>query len=277
MTKQAAEKVGDNYVLPTGKSDAARLDLLHAVYGPVSLRGLEAAGPAEGMRACDIGCGTGTVTRVIAAKVGKSGHVTGVDIAQAQIDIAQAEALPVTSASIEYKVGSAYEPPVKPGSCDVVFCRLVLCHLTDPAKAVAQMASLLKPGGRLVLVDMDLLSAFTMPPSEHYEAWRKESSSKHGKNIGVDYQIGLRLHELMQDANLQTIFLAADQPLFNRTPEKHLWEKTWRNALPSLAAAGTMSQERGEEILAGMARHTAGEDVWVAMVRMFAAVGLKKP
>jgi SAM-dependent methyltransferase len=268
---------GDDYVLPTGSADAARLDLIHSVYGPLSFKGLEAANIAGALRAADIGCGTGTVSRWMAERMGPNSQVDGVDISSEQIAVARLHERDTKSGKVSFVEGSAYEPPLPANSYDVVFCRLVLCHLREPARAVAQMVQLLKPSGKLVLVDMDLRTAFTMPHSADYAAWLHEGSSKHDKNIGVDYQIGFRLHALLQAAKLRTTFLAADQPIFNRGPEKFLWEKTWANALPFVVAAGTMTQERGERLLAGMAKHTKHEDVWVAMVKMFVAVGEKAP
>jgi ubiquinone/menaquinone biosynthesis C-methylase UbiE len=275
MTAQKKQNVGDNYVLPTGADDAGRLDLIQTVYGPISFRGLEAAGISQAKRAADIGCGTGTISRWMAQRMGPDGQVDAIDISKDQIDIAKARPVEQDSGEIDFAEGSAYEPPLSANTYDVVFCRLVLCHLKEPSRAVAQMKSLLKPGGRLVVVDMDLRTAFTMPHSEDYEAWQHSAPIKHDIKIGVDYEIGRRLHELLHAAKLQTIFLAVDQPIYNRAPEKLLWEKTWHNALPALVSAGTMPQEWGDKILAGMAKHTASEDVWVAMVKMFAAVGQK--
>jgi hypothetical protein len=59
----AVNEIGDKYVLPTGVKDAARLDVINEVYGPISIRGLEAAGMEGVRRAADIGCGTGTMSR----------------------------------------------------------------------------------------------------------------------------------------------------------------------------------------------------------------------
>jgi SAM-dependent methyltransferase len=275
MAANFEKPVGDNYVLPTGESDAQRLDLIHAVYGPLSMSGLEAADISNARCVADIGCGTGTISRWMAQRMGSAGQVDAIDISKEQIEVAKARPHDARIGKIKFGEGSAYEPPLPANSYDIVFCRLVLCHLKEPERAIEQMVNLLKPGGRLVLVDMDLRTAFTMPPSVDYDAWLHEGSSKHDGNIGVDYQIGLRLHELLLAADMQTTYLAADQPIFNRGPEKYLWEKTWRNALPFVVSAGTMTEQRGEQLLAGMSAHTASEDVWVAMVKMFAVVGKK--
>ena len=275
MTLQKTPIVGDKYVLPTGKQDASRLDLIHTVYAPISFKGLEAANISQAKNAADIGCGTGIVSRWMAQRMGKNGTVDAIDISPEQIEVAKSGAVQKDAAHINFKTGSAYDPQLPESSFDIVFCRLVLCHLKEPAKAVAQMAKLLKSGGRLVLVDMDLRTMFTMPASQHHEEWIKDVVIPHKKNIGVDYSIGLKLHELMQDAGLETTFIASDQPLYKTGPEKLLWETTSRSSLPFAVSAGSIAQERGEELLAGRAKHVARPDVWVAATQMFAAVGAK--
>jgi SAM-dependent methyltransferase len=270
----AVNEVGDKYVLPTGSKDAARLDVIHEVYGPISIRGLEAAGMEGVRRAADIGCGTGTISRWLAQRMGEGSRVDGIDISEDQLAIARSRQPAAGSGTITYSLASAYEPKLPDAHYDIVFVRLVLCHLKEPGEAVAAMAKLLKPGGRLVIVDMDMYSFLAMPPSEHYERWL-EGARAHQDKIGVDYAVGLRLHELLGGAGLETTFLAADQPIYDRGPGKHLWENTWRSALPSLIAAGSATPDEGAEVIAGMATHDARPDVWIAVAKMFAAVGRK--
>jgi len=270
----AVQQVGDDYVLPTGEKDAARLDVIHQVYGPVSVRGLEAAGMDAVRRAADIGCGTGTVSRWLAERIGAGANVDSIDISEDQLNVARAIQPAAGAAKITYSVASAYDPGLPEAAYDVVFVRLVLCHLKKPDEAVAAMAGLLKPGGRLVIVDMDMFSFLAMPPSEHYRRWL-ETARDHQRNIGVDYAVGLRLHELLSGAGLETTFLAADQPIYNAGPGKHLWETSWRNALPYVVKAGSVTPEEGAEMIAGMAVHDARPDVWIAVAKMFAAVGRK--
>jgi hypothetical protein len=150
---------------------------------------------------------------------------------------------------------------------------LLLCHLQDPARAVAQMASLLADGGRLVVVDMDMRTTCTMPPSTHYRTVLEEVVPILEAKLGVDYAIGVRLHELMLAAGLRTEFIATDQPVFRDGPEKLLWERTWAAALPNAVAAGAVEAAEAEAIIAGAAEHTASDDVWVAAAQMFAVVG----
>ena len=107
---ESAKRVGDDYVLPTGQDDKSRLDLIHAVYGPVSLQGLDAARIGEATRVADIGCGTGTIARWMAQRITPSGNVDAIDIAEEQVELARSSPAPPGAAPIQYHVGSAYEP-----------------------------------------------------------------------------------------------------------------------------------------------------------------------
>lgn len=97
----------------------------------------------------DLGCGTGTLSLLLA----EAGHrVRGLDLAPRMIERARTKATE-TGLQVEFVVGDAAAPTYPPGSADVVLCRHVLWALPDPETALAHWAALLRPGGRLLLVE----------------------------------------------------------------------------------------------------------------------------
>jgi ubiquinone/menaquinone biosynthesis C-methylase UbiE len=97
----------------------------------------------------DLGCGTGTLSVLLA----EAGHrVRGTDLSPAMVERARAKA---AGAGLEvgFEVGDAAAPPYDAASADVVLCRHVLWALPDPSAALARWMTLLRPGGRLVLVE----------------------------------------------------------------------------------------------------------------------------
>ncbi len=97
----------------------------------------------------DLGCGTGTLTVLLA----EAGHrVHGVDIAPAMV-AAVAAKLAAAGVPATVEVGDASHPPGRPATFDVVLTRHVLWALPDPSAALARWVRLLRPGGRLVLVE----------------------------------------------------------------------------------------------------------------------------
>ena len=98
--------------------------------------------PSSHARVADLGCGTGSV----AALFVEAGHeVHGVDQSPRMLEIAR------TKCAGEFHLGDAADPPLESKSYDVVFARHVLWTL--PAEAVGKWVELLRPGGRLVLVE----------------------------------------------------------------------------------------------------------------------------
>lgn len=99
-------------------------------------------------RIADLGCGTGTLSLLLA----EEGHrVDGVDFSPEMVRRAAAKAGSFPDSS--FKVGDATDPALPAASYDVVLCRHVLWALPDPAVALARWIDLLAPDGRLVLIE----------------------------------------------------------------------------------------------------------------------------
>ncbi len=104
--------------------------------------------PAAPARVCDLGSGTGTLSLLLAAE----GYaVDGVDFSTEMVRRAVAKGAGVPNVS--FVVGDAAQPPLHGVSYDAVLCRHVLWALPDPATALGRWVRLLRPGGRLVLIE----------------------------------------------------------------------------------------------------------------------------
>ena len=110
------------------------------------LRGLMPATPGD---VVDLGCGTGSLAVLLA----EDGHgVRGTDLAEAMVTAARVKA-EQAGVDVEVRQGDAGDPAYAPGSCDVVLARHVLWALPRPDVVLARWVRLLRPGGRLVLVE----------------------------------------------------------------------------------------------------------------------------
>lgn len=123
--------------------------LLDAVTRDAWWRTLEPVLPPAPSRVADLGCGTGTISVLLA----EHGHdVTSVDLSPKMILRARAKA-ESAGLPIRFTVGDAAEPALDPGGFVVVFARHVVWALPDPEAALRRWATLLAAGGRLVLVE----------------------------------------------------------------------------------------------------------------------------
>lgn len=83
---------------------------------------------------------------------GAGARLTGLDLSPAMLALARARAADL-GRSVELVEGDAERLPFPDASFDTVVCALGLCSIPDPARAVAEMARVLRPGGTLLLVD----------------------------------------------------------------------------------------------------------------------------
>jgi SAM-dependent methyltransferase len=105
--------------------------------------------PAPPADVVDLGCGTGSLSVLLA----EDGHaVQGVDASAPMVAAAEAKAR-AAGVAAAFREGDAAAPPYPAGSADVVLSRHVLWALPDPDEALRRWVGLLRPGGRLVLIE----------------------------------------------------------------------------------------------------------------------------
>jgi len=110
---------------------------------------LESWLPAQSSDVADLACGTGSLTALIAGL----GHwAVGVDLAGNMVDRARAKTAEFGE-RVTIKQGDVSVPPIEPASVDVVLARHILWTLPDPQAALASWCALVRPGGRLLLVE----------------------------------------------------------------------------------------------------------------------------
>jgi ArsR family transcriptional regulator len=139
-------------------------DALRRVLGDDLLRArATAALVPPGLRVADIGTGTGILALELAA-LGL--NVVALDRSEAMLDAARAKwdaARADAPGAVEFRVGDAHDLPLESDSLDAALAHMVLHSLEQPERAVREMARIVRPGGRVILVDF--------LPHEH--AWMK--------------------------------------------------------------------------------------------------------
>lgn len=117
------------------------------------LRTLQALGINAGERVLDVGCGTGFLAKELAMLVGEDGYVLGVDNSADMLEGGRerCEVFP----QIELQQAAADALPVDDNSFDVVTCTQVLLYVPDLTAVLAELYRVLKPGGRITIVETD--------------------------------------------------------------------------------------------------------------------------
>lgn len=112
---------------------------------------VEVAGVQSGHRVLDVACGTGTVTRFVADRVGATGLVVGLDMNEGMLDTARALDEQGATVQVEWQHGDVTAMLFPDSGFDVVFCQQGLQFFADKPAALSEMHRVLAPGGRLAL------------------------------------------------------------------------------------------------------------------------------
>jgi SAM-dependent methyltransferase len=114
---------------------------------------IDACKIGSGQRVLDVACGTGALTREVAARVSTDGHVTGLDVNRGMLSIAERIA-----PAIEWREGRAESLPFADASFDAVVSQFGLMFFKDRSRALQEMTRVLTPDGRLAVAVWGSLS-----------------------------------------------------------------------------------------------------------------------
>jgi len=109
----------------------------------------------------DVGCGTGSLTFELARFARRA---IGVDLSGEMLRRARAIAKERGLGNVEFRHGDVLQLPLESQSVDAAFCVMVLHFLPDPARAIAGLCRIVRPGGAVILVDL----------VEHKQRWMRE-------------------------------------------------------------------------------------------------------
>jgi SAM-dependent methyltransferase len=208
---EAHPMVVPGYVHGYREREAARLDdqasaLLDLLHGGTVY-------PA-GSSVLEVGCGVGSQTITLAGR-SPGARFTAVDIARDSLAIAQRRADSAGLTNVEFRHADLYALARDPATFDHVFVCFVLEHLENPVEALRLMRGLLRPGGRITVIEGDHGSAFFAPDSVAARA-AIDCLVELQRRAGGDAMIGRRLHPLLTAAgfaavSVRPLFVYADQ------------------------------------------------------------------
>ncbi len=117
-------------------------------------RAADRAGLSPGDSALDLCCGTGDLALELRSRVGATGRVVGADFSERMLELANAKAADRGLADVTFEWADALELPYSDASFDAVTVGFGVRNLADLDLGVGEMARVLKPGGRLVVLEI---------------------------------------------------------------------------------------------------------------------------
>ncbi len=124
-------------------------------------------GPGDA--ALDVCCGTGDLALEMAARVGPAGSVTGCDFSEPMLELARAKAAERGAGTVRFEWADALQLPYEDASFDAVTVGFGVRNLSDLDRGLVEMARVLRPGGRLVI--LEITQPRRPPLSSFYSLW----------------------------------------------------------------------------------------------------------
>ncbi len=158
IIKNQMEKMVDTYDSYMKKATFGREHILRRMT-------VELAGVKAGDTVLEVGCATGTLTLAAKEAAGPSGKVFGIDIIPGMIEASQRKAAQA-NVEITFQLGSIDSIPFPDSHFDEVMCSFMIFHMSDETrrKGIAEIQRVLKPGGRLLVLDLAL-------PPQPFQRW----------------------------------------------------------------------------------------------------------
>lgn len=211
---------------------------------PLAADLVDGAALRPGERVLDVACGTGTVTRLAAARVAPTGAAFGLDVNPGMLSVARAAT--ESGTSIEWHLASAESIPLPDGSFDVVLCQLGLQFVADKVAALREMRRVLVSGGRILV-------SLPGPMAPLFEAAHQSVARHLGSEAAGFLRAVFSLHER---GEIESLFLAAGfrDPAIQHeakefvlpAPAEFLWQ--YLGSTPIAAAVGQASDDARSEL-----------------------------
>ncbi len=152
-----------------GRYDALNSVMTAGLHHRWRERAAERTGLGAGDSALDVCCGTGDLALALAGKVAPGGHVVGCDFSEPMLDLAREKAAERGAGGVRFEWADALRLPYDGGRFDAVSVGFGVRNLADLDRGLGEMARVLKPGGRLVILE---ITQPTRPPlSTFYSLW----------------------------------------------------------------------------------------------------------
>ncbi len=216
---------------------------------------------APGLRLLDVGCGPGTITVDLAARVAP-GEVIGFDVAGDVI--ARADALlerDGAPTNCTFTVDDVYAIDHPDASFDVVHAHQVLQHLTDPVAALVEMRRVLKPGGVLAVRDADYGGMTWAPATPAIERWMAIYQATAAQQ-GSQPDAGRHLLGWVQAAGFADIDTTVDVWTFATPAARAWWGDLWADRVEHSSFA-THALDLGLATPGDLAEIASGWRAWI--------------
>lgn len=214
---------------------------------------------APGQSLLDVGCGPGTITADLAARVAP-GQVTALDSSAEAIGLARATAARAGADNIDFRVCDVHDLDLPADSFDVVHAHQVLQHVADPVQALSQMRRVARPGGVVAACDSDYSGMYWYPRVPELDEWMRLYQRMARRN-GGEPDAGRRMVHWARAAGFTQITYTAEVWSHSDQERRTWWGRMWAERILA-SDLGRQAVAEKEATRADLERISAGWRAW---------------
>lgn len=271
--------MNEEYILGNQDNEIRRLETQAALFEPLTKQTLLNAGLKKGMSCIDIGCGSGSVTRLMADMVGETGYVVGVDIDNRYLQYCNRSIIASSrKKNIEFVNDDICRSQLDLAErFDIVYSRFMFHHLSDRREAVRAMKRLTRKGGTIMIQDLDHApgSWLCYPENKVFNKLRKVYVDLIRRR-GGDPLSGRRLYKLLVDESLSTsVDCYSPCILMGEEPYSSLGWQLAESIKPAILEHRLQSEQEYHKMYEGLKALGKDKGTFVTYSRLFSARGKK--
>jgi len=240
-----------------------------------SARLFDRIGIGSGCRAIDLGCGPQGVLDLLSERVGRAGHVIGLERNHESVAIAKRFVDGRGLNNVAVVQGDATATGLPEASFDLVHARLVLVNVPHVETVVREMHRLARPGAFVASHEADYLSHFCDPP---LGAWDRlfEIFERYARANGIGLFVGRRTHRLFREAGLVDI---EANPVIHVYPHGHnrraIFWRFLQNVRDRILEQKLIPASEFKELMAELKEHLDRQNTLVVSHLFFQVWGRK--
>jgi ubiquinone/menaquinone biosynthesis C-methylase UbiE len=229
------------------EQNTERQQLLAAILNPPTREVLARLPKIPGAQVLDIGCGQGNTTRLLANVLAPASCI-GVDFDEGLVAYASTQSDNPTTVS--FRQGDATQLAFPDATFDIVFCRFLLIHMSDPVRVIREMLRVAKPGGFVIAFEADFAYEIAYPAEPALAILNKI-----WQGLFQDPSCGRKLVSYFRAAGAREIQSgAAIQLEHDATTLKRVYRLTGAATAPAAVAKGVITETEAREMIAGLTR-----------------------
>ncbi|MDH3712808.1 MAG: methyltransferase domain-containing protein [Gammaproteobacteria bacterium] len=233
------------------------------------MRTLEVLAPRSGENIIDIGCGPGLLVHDLATEVGTQGCVVGVDTSPAMLELAERRCADLPQ--VAFAAGDATNLAYDDATFDAAACIQVLLYIDDTDRVLAEICRVLKPGGRVLLMETDWRG---MVLSSDNQALSAKMAAAWGRKVPSP-NLPVRLGPLLREHGFAVVAVEAF-PILSTSYRREGYSAGMLAQFASLARKeGTVSETDSRHWLNELKRQGA-EDAYFFCVNRFLFLAVKR-